>query len=300
MMVEKYQHSGRIGAIGIPVMALVGGVSAILLGILYTYGISWIPIIYASILLTGGFGFVLGLIVGWAGKVGKVRNSVIVGIFGLFAGLLGLYVAWAFDAIARFGADQAPILLSPAGLKFYMTEFYNEGFWTMGRNGGAVSGMPLAAIWVIEALIIVGVPFLVAMGFTGDLPFCEKCQRWTEKVEGFCQLLPPSDNDGAVEQLCEGDISSISSFSRSPDNAAAFIRLDTAQCPDCDECNCLTVNLAQVTVDNEGDTNTSVNAIAENLLLSAAAMEELKESVKGLAVAEIPDTDEEAEESAEE
>ena len=297
MMVEKYEQSGRVGATGLPVMALIGGVSAILLGVVYVYGIAWIPILYASILLTGGFGFVLGVIVGWAGKVGKVRNSLVVGLMGFFTGALGLYVAWAFDGIARFGAADFPgILLSPNGLMSYMTVFYNEGFWSMGRNGGAVSGMPLAGIWIVEALIIAGVPGLVATSFTSDLPFCEACHRWTDKVEGLCQLHPPEDDDTAMEKLCEGDVSVIERFSKSPADAAAYIRLDTAQCPDCDQCNCLTVNLAQITLDKDGDASTNVTAIAQNLMLSSSAMEELRESVDGLPAAVLPDPVEETEE----
>jgi hypothetical protein len=37
MMVETYQHSGRVGSVGIPLMVVIGGISAIVLAILYTY-----------------------------------------------------------------------------------------------------------------------------------------------------------------------------------------------------------------------------------------------------------------------
>ena len=92
MMVETYQHSGRVGAVGIPLMVVIGGISSIVLGVVYTYILAWIPIIYVSFLATGGFGVVLGLAAGWSGRLGKVRNPMLIGAFGGMAGVLGLYV----------------------------------------------------------------------------------------------------------------------------------------------------------------------------------------------------------------
>ena len=293
MMVETYQHSGSVGTTGIPLMAIVGGISAILLGILYTYVLAWIPFIYVSFLATAGFGAVLGLVVGWSARLAKVRNPFLIGLLGLACGVLGLYVSWAFDGIARFGATDFPgILLSFGALKSYIEVFYNEGFWGIGRAGGMVSGIPLALIWVTEAGIILGASWLLAGGFIVNHPFCENCNRWTERTEGLCQLHPPEDNENAVAQLCEGDISVLSQFQKSPPEAAAFLRIDTAHCPDCSECNCVTVNLAQITIDKDGNASTNTQTLVQDMILSANDMEQLRTTVTELPMAQFAVEDE--------
>ncbi|MEO2016688.1 MAG: hypothetical protein ABGZ53_20215 [Fuerstiella sp.] len=302
MMVETYQHSGRVGSVGIPLMVVIGGISAIVLAILYTYILAWIPFIYVSFLATGGFGAVLGLIAGWSARAGKVRNPLLVSAFGGVAGMLGLYVAWAFDGIARFGAEDFPgILLSPEDLMNYITFFYNEGFWSIGRGGGAmVSGIPLALIWIVEAAMIVGASWMLAGGFTASHPYCESCNRWTDRVEGFCMLHPPEENENAIQQLCDGDTSILSQFSKSPPNAVAFLRLDTARCPDCDECNCINVVLAQITVDKDGTSSTNTETLVENMMVSASDMEQINDTVEGLPMAELPESEDEEVDDGEE
>lgn len=290
MIAETYRHSGRVGALGAPIIFLVGGISAILLAAVYSYGLAWIPLIYVSFLLTGGFGAILGLIVGICAKIGKIRNPFIVGIFGLMIGALGLYMSWAFDGMARFGTEEiAGPILNPLALKEYMSIFYAEGFWGMGRGGGTVSGIFLGIIWLVEAVIILGLAWLISHGSVASLPFCENCNRWTSTVEGLCQLTPPEDEGTSIEQLLSGDVSALQSFTRSPENAGAYLRLDTAECPDCDDCNCATVNLVEVTVDKDGDNNLSTSALIENMLLSKEDFESMKNIVTDLPMGELPE-----------
>ena len=158
-----------------------------------------------------------------------------------------------------------------------------------------VSGVPLAVIWLIEAVMIVGIAWLLAGGFTANHPFCENCSRWTKQVEGFCTLHPPEDNETAIQQLCDGDTSVLGQFLKSPPDAKAFLRLDTAQCPDCDDCNCVTVVLAQITVDKDGDTNTNTESLVENMIVSADDMEQIQDTVDGLSTAELPEPADDAE-----
>ena len=101
--------------------------------------------------------------------------------------------------------------------------------------------------------------------------------------------MPPEDDGASLEQLLSGDVSALQSFSQSPPDAGAYLRIDTAVCPDCDDCNCVTVNLAEITVDKDGDNNLSTSALIENMLLSKADLESLREIVGNLPVAELPD-----------
>lgn len=292
-MIETYQHSGRIGVLGIPLMLIAGIGSAIVLGVVYAYVLAWIPIVYVSFLATGGFGALTGLIVGWSSRAAHVRNTMITGIMGLFAAALGMYVAWAFDGTARFGGDEVPVLLNPVLLKEYIAVFYENGFWGFGRGNAnaTVSGIPLGLIWLAEAGIVIGLSFLISTGFASDHPYCEACQRWTDRTEGFCKLTPPTDDDTVVEQLVAGDLNVLNRFQRSPENAAAFLRIDTAQCPDCSQCNWVTISLAQITVDKDGKENTSVDALVSNMLVTDSEMERLRQTVDQLEVATLPAPD---------
>ena len=53
MAVETYRHSGGVGALGIPLMCLAGGITAAALGVAYAYGLAWIPLIYVSFFADG-------------------------------------------------------------------------------------------------------------------------------------------------------------------------------------------------------------------------------------------------------
>lgn len=303
-MVETYRHSGRIGGLGIPVMLIAGICSAFVLGVVYSYVLAWIPIIYVSFLATGGFGAGLGLVVGWSSRAAHVRNTMITGIIGLFTGLLGMYVAWAFDGIARFGGEDATVMFNPVLLSEYVSFFYENGFWGLGRGNAnaTVSGIPLALIWLVEGGVVVGLSFVLSTGFAADHPYCEECGRWTDRTEGFCKLMPPTDDPTSIEQLCSGDLKTLSQFQRSPEDAAAFVRIDTAQCADCDQCNCVTISLAKITVDKDGKESTDTQALVTNMLITGSDMEQLRHTVDQLEVATLEEpesTDEESEENTE-
>lgn len=289
MSVERYQHSGGIGALGIPLMILLGGASAFVLGVIYTFALAWIPIVYVNFLLTAGFGAAIGLIVGACGKAGNVRNPMVIGIFGLLNAVLGLYVAWAFDCRARFEGQvcSGPLFLPP-DLMAYIAQFYQQGFWGLGRGNVMVSGIFLGLIWLAEAGVILGLGWLLAHSFVASLPFCELCNRWTDQQEGVARVQPPESDMLALELLCDGQISALRSFQKSPQEAGAFIRIDTAKCPDCQESNFVTVSLIEVTQDKDGDRRIASRALVENMIVTDNDFKLLHEIVPELPVANQP------------
>lgn len=295
-MFEQYQSSGRIGPLGIPAMLIAGFGGALVLGIAYAYLIVWIPIVYVNFLATGGFGVGLGMAVDKAARFGKVRNAKSAHLIGFLAGLFGLYVAWAWDGTARTSgeAESIPVLWNPLALKAYVSVFYETGFW--GFRGGNVSGIPLAVIWVIEALVIVGCSTLLA-GSTASTPFCESCSEWANETEGYKRLLPPSDPQ-PLAQLSEGDLSALSQFTACEDTPDQSIRLDLHACPQCADTRFLTVNLSVITVDKDGDSSENTTAIIERMVLDAESMQQLQTTLDGLEVAEAPVQDDDAEESS--
>lgn len=283
-MFEQYQSSGRIGALGIPAMLIAALGVGVGLGIVYAYVIAWIPIIYVSILATGGFAFALGFSISLAGSLGHVRNGTIAHVFGLFAGLVGLYAAWAWDGYARFEGEY-PVCWDPQQLWVYVNMIYENGAWGMGDT--PVTGIPLGIIWAIEALIIVGASTLLA-GSTASLPYCESCGKWTEETEDFKRLLPP-ENEEALQQLCEGNLDVLTEFTACAPGKPLSIRLDVHACPECDDTRYLTVNLARITVNDEGEESDDTTEIVEHMVLSAEKMEWLERTCDALPVEEDPD-----------
>lgn len=65
-----YQRSGRMGALGLPLMLGMGIGAAALLGIPYAYAVHYCPLIYINFLITLAFGFAIGIAVNVAAHGG--------------------------------------------------------------------------------------------------------------------------------------------------------------------------------------------------------------------------------------
>ena len=75
--------------LGIGLIVVSGVVTSCVLGVVYSFACFYITFIYIRFFLTFGLGWVIGKAVVWAAKTGKVRNTHLLGIYGLAFGLLG-------------------------------------------------------------------------------------------------------------------------------------------------------------------------------------------------------------------
>ena len=73
-----YQRSGRMGALGLPLMFGFGMGTAALLAVPYAYAVHYCPLIYISFLITLFFGFAIvraaffgAILVGWANNLDR-------------------------------------------------------------------------------------------------------------------------------------------------------------------------------------------------------------------------------------
>ena len=162
MIPEPYRHSGQAPIFGLMLAMLVTVVGAILLGIAYAFLLIWIPIVQLNALATAALGGAIGGVAGICARFGKVRNGAIIPFFSLIGATLALWVAWVFDAKARFGIAEMPLLLNPMLPPQYVGDFYTEGFWTMGRNDKPVSGVFLLVVWLTEAGAVIATSFLTS------------------------------------------------------------------------------------------------------------------------------------------
>jgi hypothetical protein len=267
---DTYRHSGAISPVGIFTASAAGIVTAAVLGIAYAFAVAYIPIVYVNALLTFGFGWLMGQAVGWGAKAGKIRNPFVATAYGFIAGAIGLYIAWGTDCLARFVIPEAlPVsyleAYQPDLLLFYIQAFYEQGLWSI--KGGTVKGIPLAIVWAIEAIVIVGAATYYARAAIVHHPFCELCRHWTKKTVGS-RSLSLFGADELLKQLLDGDLTTLDKFNLAQ-NEGTTLRLNVATCPACDESCFLTIQQVTVTINKEGKPETKVEALVNNMLIAA-------------------------------
>ncbi|MCC6126429.1 MAG: hypothetical protein IT426_15835 [Pirellulales bacterium] len=271
---ETYRHSGAISPLGIILASSAGIAAAVVLGVAYSFAVVHIPIIYVNALLTFCFGWLMGKAVGWGAKTGKIRNPFVATAYGFLIGLIGLYVAWGTDFLAR--------VVIPGGLKGnywmayspnviwgYMEIFYEKGFWGF-KHGGNVSGIPLAIVWAIEAAMIVGGSTYFARNAIAHHPFCENCGRWTDIVAG-CRHLSLAESQESLARLLSGDLAVLANFNLAQ-NENVFLQLDLASCPICAESCYLTIQQVTQTYDKEGKLKVETTPLLRNMSIDAEAV----------------------------
>ena len=265
---DTYQHSGRSGMAGVPVVALVGTLAAGVLGVAYAYVLNYLPIVQISVLATIGFGCAMGGFVGWAAKQGKIRNTAITGSLGLLIGSLALYVAWAFDPLARLGPENGFIAFAPSVIAEYIRWGLEEGFWSIGNGGDLVTGNMLAGIWIAEAAIILAGSSLIAVGFMSDHPFCEECNEWTKTEKGIRYLEIRDAKPSTLGGIKSGDLQALDELTPSDASEHPYLRIDLNACPNCDASNYVTLQVVDMGTDGNGNPAEQESAMLTNLKVS--------------------------------
>ena len=183
--------------------------------------------------------------------------------------------------MARFGIKAIGIrAFDPHYLWAYIKVFYEKGFWSIGNigagagPGGAaappVKGIFLAAVWLAEAGMIVGVAAWTAWRGISSQPFCETCNRWTTIEPNVQRLVPGSGQANSLERVKAGDLTALGEFTRARIGVRAYLQLDLARCPSCQQSNFLSIHSCQDTVDRNGKPKVVKTAVIENLIIGAA------------------------------
>jgi hypothetical protein len=269
-----YSHSGKFGVHG-PLMAVAAGaVLAIPLGLIYSYLIKWIPFIYLNFLVTAGYGVVFGFITARLLVMGKVRNSAIALLTAAVVGLLAWYGAWNGCAKALIGS-KAPFLLTPPQMTRFVKILMENGSWGIGFSSSqAVSGIPLAIIWLLEGAAIVGLATFVGYAAIAHTPFCELHDCWLNK-EKKIDKLDAFVNPDQIAAFKAGDISPLEQAQPRVPASGRFGRLTLRHSDQChDFC---TLSIANVTVapDKNGNMKETEQTIITNLQVPKSMFEYL-------------------------
>ena len=288
---QLYEHSGAVTISGLILASLVGVVTGCVLGGVYTFTLILIPFIYINFLLTAGFGAVIGVVVGWAAKVGKIRNNLVVGFLGFVFGLVGLYFAWAVAPLVRL--EGGFVAWNPEIILKYLELLYENGSWTLfGDN--PVKGIFLLLVWILEGGIILTLAVSLALSPVMTRPFCERCHEWTTIEEDVQRLSLEDAQETLLQRILEGEIDALGEFFRAEEDEAVYLRLDLAHCLICLDSNFLTIQTITQTTDKNGDLSTEEESLVGNLVIGEVDME----SVRNAGRDRPPDEDEaEAEEA---
>ena len=297
---ETYRHSGVISPLGIFTASTAGIAVAVVLGVIYSFGIVNIPVVQINFLLTFFFGILMGLAVGWGAKLGKIRNTFVAAAYGFIVGIVGLYFAWGTDCLIRLVipiAQPADYLkaYSPNVVMEYIRLLYHHGVWAL-KDGKNVTGPILAAVWASEALIIVSLSTFFAWKGIANRPFCENCKRWAIDWPDIRNLSFRGANE-AVPQLLSGDLAALMKFNRAQEEAD-YLQLELKHCPTCEDCNLLTITQAKESVDREGKLSIAKTPLVRNMLIAAEFVPVVKNAGLEPAAPETADDDSPGEEQA--
>jgi hypothetical protein len=250
----------------VPLAAASGIGAAIVLALVYVYVVNWIPFIYVTFLATAAFGFGVGAAAAWGAKAGKMRNMTIATLVGGLAGLIAIYFAWAFDPMARFPQQFGTPFWDMELIWEYVKAGYADGFWSIGGNGGAVTGPFLAAVWIVEAVLIVGISCWVVSHLLGEQPFCEETNQWIKIENGVARLSLENDEqiEAKLQRLLAGDVNSLTQFYHA-DGSSHHLQLDVAACDDCPTCNFLTVKQIVYATNKKGEVTKQETKLLVNL-----------------------------------
>lgn len=275
---ELYKHSGAVPLGAVALITAAGGATALVGGAIYTYGINYIPLIYVNFLLTAGYGLVLGLAVGSAARAGKLRNNFVLTSLAFVFGLLGIYVAWGVDPLARVGTEVGLEGFRPPSMLGYMQFLYEKGSWGLS-DGEPVKGLFLAVIWLLEAAVILGIAVATARGMTAKLPFCDQCNEWTTVEEGVVHFATHGD-DLLWDRVRMGDLTALNDLAFGITDQGAAVRLDLATCAGCVHSNFLTVHAANYSLDKKGNVSEKLTPVFSWLQIDEAGVQLVRDRAR--------------------
>lgn len=268
-----FRHSGRFTPQGLLLMALAAGGVAPALGVVYGYLVAINPLIYVNFLATLCCALGVGFAVGFAARLGKVRNWKLTGVFALLGGLALFYAQW-WATLRAYGAptpfDQ-PAAFWPAALALA-----DSAPWTL--RGHAPGSGVLLTVWSVEAAILVGGAALVGFGSLTD-PFCEKCGVWAVARLQVAPLDSVGDGEQLRARVERGDLGALRELD-TVQASPSYASIKLISCPKCSELRVATVEQVDIQ-ESKGERKENRHVVLENVLIDAATWDAIAKRVGG-------------------
>jgi hypothetical protein len=276
MYLRYYKPSGKTDPKALISMPICGAVAAIVLGAAYSYLTHWIPFIYIEFILTLGFGVGLGAAVGLGARVGLCRKPMLIYISAFLAGLAGVYCSW----VVHMYILGSVWLFEPLELLTMIRALSDSYSISIGRastSATTISGMGLIAVWVIEALMIIGAAVAMAALAFARVGFCERCSRWVERLSKSPIQLAPIDPARLKDVIGQRDLAALRALERAPSENDTRCTLVIEQCPRCRSMFLLTCAINTVTKDKKGNATTTTKQAFNNLIIEQDVVDVLRE-----------------------
>lgn len=293
-----YQPANKLPLGGAFTLLLGGVLAAAGLALVYIYAVWYIPFVYINFVLCLGFGFLLGFVLAQLVRVGKLRHPAAVTGLGLLVGLAAVYLEWAIYLTLMFNAETTGTgpsadtstsfsistftgLLTHPGIMLETAKQLNEtGTWSL--KGTTPSGIFLALIWLVEAVIIVAGACLLAR-IQATEPFSEVSQEWADE-ETMPQTVAYAADPVATRTALEtGRFEHLAPYTSRPAVADQFARVTLHTAPNDPACHYLTVQNVTRTLDKKGKATEATTHIVQHLAISPTASRELKKRFGQLA-----------------
>ena len=275
-----FRPSGRVSFVGLLVGAAAAVAGATFLAPVYAYGVIYVPIAQISVVLTAAYGAMVGGITAGIMQRFHVRNRwVIIASALTFCGYAWFvqWFPWLYGTLTRFEVEFSGLdLLNPFFLASALSTIYEEGTWTLGHSSssGAVSGLFLGFIWVLEFLTLVGTGVGIAWTMTADKVFCERCTSWC-KVAPRLRAIDVVEGRGLREALRDrGDVEALAKAANTT-SADNFVLVKAAWCG-CGETNVVALDEVRVSTDSKGRRTENLTSLLPFHLVPQLEMDRLR------------------------
>lgn len=216
---------------------VIGGIAVWLVSFLYGPISHWLPDARLNFILVAGFGWVVSLVVNFMLKHQRICDAVPALIVAGVIGLIAIWGAWLSYIWTVTGYHLVTYLhyLHPVELWNALPLIAHDPFWTLSKNS---AGHPYMyyAVWIIEFVIVVGFPMIMAKSYLKENKVCEDCRDWLTKTDDIALFLLPGEGDDLIlARLQQGNLSVLLPLTRlsADDEASSWVEAHGYACPNC-------------------------------------------------------------------
>lgn len=273
-----YEESGNINFLSSAISFLICGFLALVFGYVYSSLISIIPIVYANFLLTIVFGVSIAYLVKILVRLTHNRYRKSQMILALFTGIMANYFQWTTYILFLYNGGIPSInelfqnlhwLVVPENMFHNIIEINKFGSW--GIFGIPFNGFVLTFIWILEALIIAGIPVLLIYK-SNTFPYSEDLNKWYPKFTILKDFESISFMDSLTKSLLVEPISAIESLGKGHGLRHSKLHLYYLE----NEENQY-LSFENIFVEQQGKGKTTKTLMINNFLISKQVAMELKE-----------------------
>ena len=265
-----YKPSGKLKPLTFALF--LGGIAAgCVVAVVYQQLIRWIPYIYVNFVLVCGFGGALG-VAGWQMvKLGHCRNKVVAAVLALLMGGVALGASYWWDwqrALSDVAEKETGVTREELAQEITFSRFLElkkATGWKIGKtsSSGGITGAGVTTLWVLEALIVLGIALGVTASKAGE-PYCEKCGRWCNPHAFFLSHTSRADADPYLQKGDLGGLTQINGRAEADPNVS--LHFTVTSCGGCTDTAFLTV-AEQTIKQTKKQTNTTKVTLIDHAIL---------------------------------